>query len=41
MHSAADDIDEEDPDNEEPAEAAKSDHEATPELYNDAARDKR
>ena len=41
VHSAADDVDEEDPDNEKPAAAAESDQEATPESYNDAARDER
>ncbi len=41
MNSAADDVDDKDPDNEEPVEAAASDQEAAPESYNDAARDER
>ena len=41
VHSAADDVDDGDPDYMEPAAAAESDQEATPELYNDAARDER
>ncbi len=37
VHSAADDVDDRDPDDVEPAAAAESDQEATPESYNDAA----
>ncbi len=41
VHSAADDVDDGDPDEEKPAAAAKSDQEGTPESYNDAASDER
>ena len=41
VHSAADDVDDGNPDNVEPAAAAESDQEATPESYTDAARDER
>ncbi len=37
VHSAADDVDDGDPDNVEPAAAAESDQETTPESYNDAS----
>jgi hypothetical protein len=41
VYSAADDVDDGDPDYVEPAAAAELDQEATPESYNDAARDER
>ncbi len=41
VHLTADDVNYEDPDDEEPAGVAASDQEASPKLYNDAARDER
>ncbi len=41
VHSAADEVSDWDPDVVEPAAAAESDQEATPESYNDAARNER
>ncbi len=41
VHSAADNVDDGDSDNEEPAEAAASNQETTLDSYNDAARDER